>query len=138
MAKNEPKISLGKVIIFGNPNYHYDKDAGQFVPTNENDKSSVCSILDVQEVTQDKIVTSHYVLPMSDASISTSDDGLIYSFNCSLPYLRETAHLAEVEKNIVMNQAFNYPGRTPQQKTGGVMWLLIGLLGLLAIIGMFK
>lgn len=138
MAKKEQKISVGKAIIYGNPNYRYNEEAGRFIPTNEDDRSSVCTILDVQEVTQDKVITSHYVLPMSDATISTSDDGLVYSFNCSLPYLQETAHLAEIEKNTIMNQAFNYPGRTQQAKTSGVMWLLIGLLGLLAIIGMFK
>lgn len=138
--KTEQQVSyLGKVIVYGNPNYHYDKDQEDFVPTNENDKTPVCEILDVEEVTNDRVITGKYVFPIADASICTSDEGLIYSYNCSLPYLKETAHLAEVEKNTIMQQAFLYAGRVTQQnKPGLMMWMLVGLLGLMAIIGMFK
>lgn len=136
--QKEQVISLGRVIIFGNPNYQYSEQEKEFVPTNENDKSSMCEVLDIQEIERNRVITSKYVLPLADASISTSDEGLIYSYNCSLPYLQETAHLAEVEKNTIMQQAFLYAGRTAPVKTSGLMWALVGILGLMSIIGMIK
>lgn len=137
-SKKEQIVSLGRVIIFGNPNYHYSEDDKEYIPSNDNDKSSTCEVLDIQDIERNRIITSKYVLPIADASILTSDEGLIYSYNCSLPYIQETAHLAEVERNTIMQQAFLYAGRTTANKPSGILWVLIGLLGLLAIIGMFK
>lgn len=138
ISRKEQVVSIGRVIIIGNPNYQYNDAAKEYVPTNEDDKTSSCEILDIQEIERNRIITSKYVLPLADASILTSDEGLIYSFNCSLPYLQETSHLAEVEKNTIMQQAFLYAGRTAPIKTSGLMWVLVGILGLMSIIGMFK
>lgn len=137
--REEIIVSLGRVIVYGNPNYKYDGSTKEWTIDREGDKSTVCEVLDVQEVQKDRIVTSKYVLPLADASVSTNADGLVYSYNCSLPYLTETAHLAEVEQNIIMQQAFAYAGRTqPPPKTSLGIILLIGVLALLALIGMFK
>lgn len=137
MAREE-KIRLGRVIVYGNPNYKYNGDTREWT-RDEDDKTTTCEVLDVQEVQRDRVITYKYVLPLSDASISASEDGLIYSYNSSLPYLTETAHMAEIEKNIIMQQAFAYSGRTqPPTKTPMFVIVLVGVLVLLAIIGMFK
>lgn len=137
MAKDKGP-SLGQVIIYGNPNYRHDPERNAWLPENRDDKTPTVEIMDIQEIDREYIRTSRYVLPLKDATIHTSDEGLVYSYNGSLPYLAEVAHLAEVEKNIIMQQAFLYQGRTAPAKTPIMMILLVALLGLLAVIGMFK
>lgn len=137
MAKQQTP-ALGTVIIYGNPNYRHDPGQGAWVPENDGDKTPKVEILDIQDIDRDYIKTSKYVLPVADATVCTSDSGLVYSYNCGLPYLEETAHLAEVEKNMIVSQAFLYAGRTQPGKTNLMMIVLVALLGLLAVIGMFK
>lgn len=136
-TKREEKINHGRVVIYGLPDYEYDKDneewtAHPFIQTGS------CEVLDIQDIFKDRIVTSRYVLPLSDAAVSTSSEGTVYTYNCTAPYLRETAHLSEVETNIIMGQAFAYVGRTQPVKTPLMMIVLVGILGLLAVIGMIK
>lgn len=137
MARTEEKINFGRVVIYGNPNYKYDRETEEW-SKQDDDRNTVCEVLDITSIGQDRIVTSKYVLPLSDAAISNSEEGLVYSFNCSLPYLTETAHLAEVEQNIIVQQAFLYAGRTQPVKTNMMMVMIICFMGLLAVIGMFK
>lgn len=137
MARIE-KVKLGTVVVYGNPNYKYDGEAKEWSKT-EDDKTPTCEILDVQELDRDRIVTSKYVLPLADATITTGDDGLVYTYNCSLPYLTEMAHLAEVEKNIIVSQAFLYAGRNmPNNKPSLLVWVLVAAMILLALVGMFQ
>lgn len=139
MAKQTEVINLGRVVVYGNPAYEYDQDQGNWSRTEGGEDMMTVDILDVQEIYKDRIITSKYVLPLSDAVRSTSNDGVVYSYHASLPYLTETAHLAEVEKNTIISQAFLYQGRnTPTNKTSPLVLILVAVLGLLAIIGMFK
>lgn len=138
MAKQE-RPALGTVIIYGNPNYRHDPEKGAWVPEHNGDKTPTVEILDIQNIEKDYIRTSRYVLPLADATVCTSADGLVYSYNCGLPYLEETAHLAEVERNMIVSQAFLYQGRAAANgKPSILMIALVALLGLLAVIGMFK
>lgn len=138
MAKNEKNFSLGRVVVYGNPNYKYNGESGEWIKEETyDDKPTFCEVFDIQDLQKDRIVTARYVLPLADATISTSDEGLIYSYNCSLPYITETAHLAEVEKSMVIGQAFLYPGRNmPQNKPSIMVWVMVAFLMLLALIGM--
>lgn len=139
MAKEVPNVALGKVIVYGDPNYQYDPAEKEFVRMSGGTEMSTCDILDIQDIQQDRIVTSKYVLPIADAVRSTSNEGIVYSYCASLPYLKETAHLAEVEKNTIISQSFLYQGRnTPNGKTAPIVWVLVGVLGLMSLIGMFK
>lgn len=139
MAKQQPEVSQwGRVIIFGNPNYTFDSEQQAYIAEMPGDKSPMVEVLDVQRIEKDRIITSKYVLPIADASSCTSDDGMVYCYNCSLPYIQETAHLAEVEKNTIVQQAFLYAGRTAPVRTSGLVWVLVGFLGLLALVGMFN
>jgi hypothetical protein len=141
MAKlREEAPSFGTVIIYGEPNYRYNQDKKAWEPEKDGDKTPSCEILPIQEIDQQYIKTSRYVLPIADATVCTSEEGLVYSYNCALPYIQEVAHLAEVEKNIIMAQAFLYPGRaalTPP-KPNIMLILMVGVMALLALIGMFK
>ncbi|WP_336791149.1 hypothetical protein [Paenibacillus sp. MMO-177] len=136
---DEIRTYFGKAVVYGDPNYTYHGESKEWIRDLSAEKANHCEILDITEVQKDRIITSKYVLPIADATISTSSDGLVYSFHCSLPYLHETAHLADVEINTIMEQAFAYTGRTqPPPKTPLMLVGLVGLLGLLALVGMFK
>lgn len=139
MIKREEKSeNLGRVVVYGTPMIEKDIDENKIIKA-EYMQTPICEILDVQDIFKDRVVTSKYVLPIEDAIIHTSSEGTVYSYNCTLPYLKEVAHLAEVEQNIIISQAFAYQGRTqPQNKTPMIMYVLIAFLGILAIIGMFK
>lgn len=82
----------------------------------------VCEIMDVKEIVENRLVTEKCVLPLSDAEVYNSSGGMIYAYNVSFEYLTETQHLAEVEKNIIVRQAFDYPNRTePKGSANGLM-----------------
>lgn len=138
IKKEEHKANLGRVIVYGVP--HVAKDYEEdMIKSAEYESATICEILEVREIFKDRIVTDKYVLPISDAVIHTSSEGTVYSYNCTLPYLAEVAHLAEVEQNIIISQAFAYQGRSqPKQQTPIILYILVGFMGLLAIIGMFK
>lgn len=135
------KKDLGRAIIFGDLNYSYD-EKGQTWSMTEGQKEGqnrMCEILTVREVKPDRILTDKFVLPISDAEIYNSPYGLTYCYNAALPYVKEVAHLAEVEENIVIGQAYLYAGKNiPTGKPNLLTWVLILFLGLLAVMGMTK
>lgn len=92
----------------------------------------------IEDITPTTIRTSSFVLPISDAKIFNSQDGAVYAYNVSMPYLEEIKHLAEVEKNIVIGQAFLYQGRNlPTGKPNAFQWvMMIGII-LLAALAIF-
>jgi hypothetical protein len=136
MAQRKEKI--GTVILYQSQNYDYDPDARRWVQTAD-DKGQTVEILDVERIEQDHLIAGRYVLPLADAAIHNSGDGLVYSYNASLPYLTEIAHLGEVERNIIVGQAFLYAGRaSAAAKPNLLMFGLVALLGVLAVIGMLK
>jgi hypothetical protein len=138
MARKESQ-ALGRVIVYGNPHYKHREENGWDKAPDFNEDPGLCEIFDIEEFVKDRIITSKYVLPLNDAVVSNSDQGLIYSYNVSLPYITETAHLAEVEKNIIVGQAFLYPGRSaPANKPSMMIWVLVGFMMILALVGMFK
>lgn len=129
--KEEIKVNLGRVVLFRN---YRDVKAEDLKVTEGND---VIEIMDVSDDQGEYIRADHYVLPKSDATVLNSENGLVYVYNVSLPYLDEVAHLAKVEENIVIGQAFLYPGRN-MPKTGPNLfqWCLVAgmfLLGAFAI-----
>lgn len=138
MAKKEQvNNNLGRVIIFGDINYSYDHE--NEVWTRTDGGSRVCEVLSVEKVLTNRIVTEKYVLPLSDAQIFNSDNGLTYTYNASLPYLKETAHLLEVENNIVIGEAYLYQGKNISNgKPNALTWVLILALVILSLVGMFK
>lgn len=135
----EKQQTLGRVIVYGNPHYKYDEEHQWVKADGFHEDKALCEVFDIQDMFKDRIVTSKYVLPISDAVVSNSEEGLVYSFFASLPYLTETAHLAEVEKNMIVGQAFLYPGRNvPTNKPSLMIWVLVGFMMILALIGMVK
>ncbi|MED4600093.1 hypothetical protein P9314_05135 [Paenibacillus validus] len=138
MAKKEQQgVNLGRVIMIGDYNYTYDQETEEW--THTGGTARVCDVLPVERLLSNRIVTEKYVLPLSDAQVYNSDKGLTYVYHAGLPYLKETAHLLEVEKNIVIGQAYLYQGKNiPNGKPNGLTWVLIIALVILAIIGMVK
>lgn len=130
MAKTEV-INLGRVVLFRN------YTAKTMEELNPGDKD-ICEILDVEDDQGDYIKAGYYVLPKTDATVLNSDDGLVYTYNVSLPYLNEIAHLAKVEENIVIGQAFLYPGRNmPKTSPSMFQWALVILMFLLGAFAIF-
>lgn len=130
--RNEEAPNLGRAVIFRGFGVVKTED----IKTGESD---IVEILPVQEVTTTHIQADRYVLPVEDATILNSEDGLVYVYNASLPYLKETAHLAEVEKNIVMGQMFLYPGRNmPKNGPNLFQWALVLMVFVLAALAIFK
>ena len=130
MAKREVKVNLGRAVIFRN----FEARKAEDIVAGTTD---VCEILDVEDDQGEYIRAGYYVLPKADATVLTNEDGLVYTYNVSLPYLQEVAHLAKVEENIVIGQAFLYPGRNmPSTGPNMFQWaivLFIFLLGAFAI-----
>lgn len=138
LKKEEQRENLGRVVVYGRPIIEKDND-NDMITSASYETASVCEVLDVLDMFKDRIVTSKYVLPIEDAVIHTSSEGTVYSYNCTLPYLKEVAHLAEVEQNIIISQAFAYHGRMqPKQQTPLMVYVMFAILGILAMIGMFK
>ena len=78
------------------------------------------------------------IVPMTDAKPFNSPDGMVYAVNCSLEYLTEIQHLGDVEKNIIVEQAFLYPGNAISDVKNGIgQYIIYGILGLIAIIAIF-
>lgn len=120
------EVKKGRVVVFRG--IGEDMTGGQVV-----------DILPVKEIHSDRIVTDKYTLPLADATVLNSDDGLVYAYNVSLPYLAEISHLAEVEKNIVIGQAYLYQGRNaPNGKPSVFQWALVLMIFVLAALAIFK
>ena len=119
----QPK-SLDRVIVFAN----------------DESEKFYCNIYYVQNIESGRIITENadLVLPIEDAKPFVTDEGMLYAYNVSLEYLKEVQHLGEVEKNIIIQQAFLYPGRAFAEKQSNMTNLvIIGVLALIAIVGMF-
>lgn len=140
LKKQEQFIeNLGRVVVYGRPIVEKDHD-NDVITSAHYESASVCEVLDVLDIFKDRIITDKYVLPLADAVIHTSSEGTVYSYNCTLPYLEEVAHLAEVEQNIIISQAFAYHGRMQPKppQTPIMVYVMLAILAILAIIGMFK
>lgn len=141
MAREAAARLRDKVILFGDFNYKWDIQSETYEKIEpENENSHSVQVLDVQDIVKNRIVTEKYVFPMDDATIRQGTDGTYFCFNAALPYLTETAHLAEVEKNIIIEQAFLYPGKhsLDKGKSNAMTYVVMGVLGLVAIIGILS
>lgn len=124
----EIKLNLGRVVLFRG----YEDTKAEDLKAQGND---VVEIMDVSDDQGEYIRADHYVLPKSDATVLNSDQGLVYVYNVSLPYLEEVAHLAKVEENIIVGQAFLYQGRNvPKSGPNLFQWCVFGGLFLLSMI----
>lgn len=133
MAKKVYETNYGRAVIFR------DVQALKAEDLKTMKGNDFIEIMQISEVTQEYLVADHYVLPIADALKINSDDGLVYVYNASLPYLQETAHLAEVEKNIVFNGAFMYPGRNMNKGQPSIFqWALVVMIFLVATFAIFK
>lgn len=122
---------IGRVVLFRG------FDARKADDLQEGDKD-VCEIIDVEDDQGEYIRAGYYVLPKADASVLNSEKGLVYVYNVSVPYLEEVAHLAKVEENIIVGQAFLYPGRNmPKTSPNAFQWALVVLIFLLAAFAIF-
>lgn len=131
MAKREVKVNLGQVVLFRN----YEAKKAEDLISGDKD---VCEILDVEDDQGDYIRAGYYVLPKADATVLTSEQGLVYTYNVSVPYLQEIAHLAKVEENIIIGQAFLYPGRNmPSTGPNMFQWALVLLMFTLGAFAIF-
>ncbi|MMZ56020.1 hypothetical protein D1872_178970 [compost metagenome] len=129
--KTEIELNLGRVVLFRN----YQAKSPEEFQLGDKD---VCEILDVTDDQGDYIKAGYYLLPKSDATVLTNEDGLVYVYNVSVPYLDEVAHLAKVEENIIIGQAFLYPGRNmPKTGPNGFQWALVILMFLLGAFAIF-
>ena len=120
----QPYKPLDRVIIFAN----------------DQSEKFYASLHYVVEIDNGRIITenSDLVLPFEDAKAFNTNEGVLYAFNCSLDYLKESQNLAEVEKNIIISQAFLYPGRSrDEQKSSLTNLVIIGALSLITIISLF-
>lgn len=133
MAKKETvELNLGQVVILRNDESRKVEDIGQ----GNNNYVEILPVTDIKP--GEYIKAEHYVLPINDATKMNSDNGLVYLYNVSLPYLQEAAHLAEVEKNIVFGSAFMYPGRNMNQgKPNLFQWMLVVAIFLLGAFAIF-
>jgi hypothetical protein len=135
--KEENRPNLGQVVLFGNYNYSYDHDKEEWNKHDDpNPYNRICEVLDVQDVFKDRVVTEKYVLPIADAEIHNGPTGAVYCYNASLPYLAETSHLAEVEKNIVIGQAYLYQGKNIRNGAPSPMqWVMLLAIIIFALVG---
>lgn len=128
-AAAAPAINLGRVLIFRG------LDAKPIDAEFNPDERDVCEILDVTDDNGDTIRAGFYLLPKADAKLLKSDDGLVYAYNVGADYLAETAHLAKVEENIIVSQAFLYQGRNQKQNGLGLsQWIVFGVLAFIAFV----
>lgn len=129
--KQETEINLGRVVLFRN---YQAKTAEELNPGDRD----VCEILDVTEDEGEYIKAGYYLLPKADATILNNEEGIVYAYNISLPYQEEVAHLAKVEENIVIGQAFLYPGRNiPKTGPGLFQWVVVSFIFLLGAFAIF-
>lgn len=132
MAKREEIVNLGRVILYRD--FVLDRDEDVL----EAGGGNMIEVLRVVDNANGRLHAGAYVLPVTDAQVFTSDEGLVYCYNASPRYLEEVKHLGDVERNIIVSQAFSYPGRmTHLQKGNGLVWGIMIVLGLVAIIAMF-
>lgn len=126
MAKQQTK-NLGRVIVFRD----YENNEGMA-------GQNVVEVYHVDDVYKDRISTGKFTLPIADATVLNSSEGLVYCYNVNLPYLQEASHLAEVEKNIVIGQAYLYQGRNISTgKPSPFQWALVAGIFLLAAFAIF-
>ena len=122
--QKQPYKPLDRVIIFA-----HDESSKFFA-----------DILHIESIENGRIITDNaeLVLPLEDAKIFTTNEGILYAFNMSLEYLKEVQHLGIVEKNIIIEQAFMYPGKNREAEKSNLMnMIIIGALSLITIISLF-
>ncbi len=122
--QKQPYKPLDRVIIFA-----HDESSKFFA-----------DILHIESIENGRIITDNaeLVLPLEDAKTFTTNEGILYAFNMSLEYLKEVQHLGIVEKNIIIEQAFMYPGKNREAEKSNLMTMvIIGALSLITIISLF-
>jgi hypothetical protein len=122
--QKQPYKPLDRVIIFA-----HDESSKFFA-----------DILHIESIENGRIITDNaeLVLPLEDAKTFTTNEGILYAFNMSLEYLKEVQHLGIVEKNIIIEQAFMYPGKNREAEKSNLMnMVIIGALSLITIISLF-
>jgi hypothetical protein len=122
--QKQPYKPLDRVIIFA-----HDESSKFFA-----------DILHIESIENGRIITDNaeLVLPLEDAKTFTTNEGILYAFNMSLEYLKEVQHLGIVEKNIIIEQAFMYPGKNREAEKSNLMnMVIIGALSLITIMSLF-
>lgn len=95
------------------------------------DEDDLVRILDAEEINGNlHSVDQSVVVPVADASmVKIGSEGRVFFYNCSLPYINEIYHLAEVEKNLVLNKALVFKYEQDEKKGPGLfMYFIIAAL----------
>lgn len=93
------------------------------------DDSELCEILEVREQIGNDLYCGEHILPIDDASlVKIGMEGRVYFYNCSLPYINEIQHLAEVEKNLVINKALVFAGEINEKKSVSFFWYFVAVM----------
>lgn len=99
------------------------------------DDDTLCKILDVQKEDEGNLHCGELIVPVADASmVKISEQGRVFFYNCSIPYINEIYHLAEVEKNLVINKALVVRGDQDEKRGPGLFMYFIVAALILAII----
>lgn len=84
-------------------------------------------VLPVLAADSETVVTEFNVFPRADATIKFDPNGgVVYLYNCDLPYLQETEHLKQIEESIVLKGLFDFG--TGEKKGDLRFYILAGLL----------
>ncbi|MBU8905580.1 hypothetical protein [Desertibacillus haloalkaliphilus] len=95
---------------------------------NEAKTSDIKRINDISE--DSVIVTGQYKVPLEDCEITNSIEGRHFFYRAPSQSITETKRLAQLEKNIVLNQITSYRDHYAEQ---GTDFTKIGLLVIIAI-----
>lgn len=116
MAKSDKEKTVDRVVIVS-------------------DDDTLCRILNVQREDEGNLYCGSLIVPIADASlVKISDLGRVFFYNCSIPYINEIQHLAEVEKNLVINKALVFKGEVEEKKGPGFFMYLVVIGLIIAII----
>jgi len=98
------------------------------------DDDTLCRIVNVEKEEDGNLYCGDMILPVQDASlVKISDLGRVFFYNCSIAYINEIYHLAEVEKNLVIKKALVFKGETEEKKGPGFFTYLV-VIGLIVAI----
>jgi hypothetical protein len=99
------------------------------------EEDDLCKIIEVDEEHSGNLYCEEHILPLNDASlVKISEKGRVFFYNCSLPYINEIQHLAQVEQNLVINKALIFKGEENDKNGPGMFTYLLVVLAFIALV----
>lgn len=102
------------------------------------DDTNEIQVLDIEKREGGNLYCDGLIVPAADASdVRISEDGRVYLYNCSLGYINEIQHLAQVEENIVLNKALHFRGDEDvfKKKTSFFQWVVTFMIFIVVLVG---